>query len=44
MNLSEVTENKSNPYVEMSDEERLSDLVEIFGALWAETCRNHKTA
>ena len=31
--------NSSNPYCDMSEEERLKDFVEIFGVLWAESCR-----
>lgn len=31
--------NPSNPYVQMSEEERLRDFVEMFGVLWAESCR-----
>ena len=30
--------NSSNPYINLSDEERINDLVDIFGILWAETC------
>jgi len=35
----ELKYNPSNPYSLMSDEERIRDLVDIFGILWAETCR-----
>jgi len=31
--------NPSNPYTMLSDEARLKDFVEIFGLLWAESCR-----
>lgn len=31
--------NSSNPYTRLSDEERLKDLIDVFGLLWAETCR-----
>ena len=31
--------NSSNPYINLSDEERIKDLVDIFGILWAETCQ-----
>lgn len=32
--------NSSNPYTQMSEEERLRDLIEIFSLLWAESCKN----
>ena|SRR5580692_4388178 len=35
----EMSINLSNPYINLSDEERIKDLVDIFGILWAETCR-----
>ena len=35
----ELASNPSNPYANLSEEERMSDLIEIFGILWAETCR-----
>ena len=35
----EMSINSSNPYVNLSEEERMRDLVDIFGILWAETCR-----
>ena len=35
----EMLINSSNPYINLSDEERIKDLVDIFGILWAETCR-----
>jgi len=35
----EFKHNPSNPYSLMSDEERIRNLVDIFGILWAETCR-----
>jgi hypothetical protein len=31
--------NSCNPYSLLSEEERVKDLVEIFGLLWAESCR-----
>lgn len=31
--------NPSNPYIRLSDEERLKELIEMFGLLWAESCR-----
>ena len=31
--------NPNNPYAQLSDEERLREFVEIFGLLWAESCR-----
>ncbi len=31
--------NSSNPYVQMTEEERLRDFIEMFGVLWAESCR-----
>lgn len=31
--------NSSNPYTQLSDEERIRDFNEIFGLLWAESCR-----
>jgi len=31
--------NPSNPYSQLSEEERLKDLVETFSTLWAESCR-----
>lgn len=31
--------NSSNPYANLSAEERLKDLIEMFGLLWAESCR-----
>lgn len=35
----ELYANPSNPYIQLSDEERLKDFNEIFGLLWAESCR-----
>lgn len=35
----ELFANSANVYAGLSEEERLKDLVEIFGLLWAETCR-----
>ncbi len=31
--------NPSNPYSNLSEEERLRDLIETFSLLWAESCR-----
>jgi hypothetical protein len=31
--------NPSNPYTQLSEEERLRDFIEMFGLLWAESCR-----
>lgn len=31
--------NSSNPYTQLSEEERLRDLIETFSLLWAESCR-----
>ncbi|MCA9405015.1 MAG: hypothetical protein KC684_00625 [Candidatus Omnitrophica bacterium] len=36
----ELFSNSANMYTGLSDEERLKDLVDIFGLLWAETCRD----
>ncbi len=36
---SEQFVNPNNPYAQLSDEERLREFVEIFGLLWAESCR-----
>ena len=35
----ELYVNPSNPYAQMTDEERLKDFVEMFGLLWGESCR-----
>lgn len=35
----ELYANPSNPYAQLSDEERLRDFVEILGLLWGESCR-----
>jgi hypothetical protein len=35
----ELYANPSNPYTQLSDEERLKEFNEIFGLLWAESCR-----
>jgi len=35
----ETYANPGNPYIQLSDEERLKDFNEIFGLLWAESCR-----
>ena len=37
----EMSTNSSNPYIDLSEEERMKDLVDIFGILWAETCREN---
>jgi hypothetical protein len=31
--------NPTNPYVQLSEEERLKDFIEMFSLLWAESCR-----
>jgi len=31
--------NPSNPYLELSDEERMRDLVDTFSILWAQSCQ-----
>lgn len=31
--------NASNPYAQLTEEERMRDLAEMFGILWGETCR-----
>jgi len=35
----ELFANPTNPYAQLSDEERMKDFNEIFGLLWAESCR-----
>ncbi len=35
----EMYVNSNNPYAQLSDEERLREFIEIFGLLWAESCR-----
>lgn len=35
----ELYANPNNPYAHLSDEERVREFVEIFGLLWAESCR-----
>ena len=35
----ELYANPSNPYAQLSDEERIKDFVDIFGLLWGESCR-----
>jgi len=35
----ELYANPSNPYTQLSDEERLKEFSEIFGLLWAESCQ-----
>ncbi len=35
----ELYANPSNPYAQLSEEERVKDFNEIFGLLWAESCR-----
>lgn len=37
--MPELYANPSNPYTQLSDEERLKEFNEIFGLLWAESCR-----
>ena len=34
----DLKENPLNPYAQMSDEDRLEELIEIMGLVWAETC------
>ncbi len=36
---SSLDNNPSNPYTQLSEEERLKDFVETFSLLWAESCR-----
>ena len=36
---STMNSNPSNSHTQLSDEERLKDLIEIFGELWSESCR-----
>lgn len=31
--------NDSNPYAQLSEEERIKDFIEMFAILWVETCR-----
>jgi hypothetical protein len=31
--------NPTNPFTQLSEEERVKDLIETFGILWAESCR-----
>lgn len=35
----ELYANPNNPYTQLSDEERAREFNEIFGLLWAESCR-----
>lgn len=35
----ELYANPGNPYTQLLDEERLKEFNEIFGLLWAESCR-----
>lgn len=35
----DLKNNPTNLYALMSDEERLEDLIETLGVIWAETCR-----
>ena len=35
----ELFANPTNPYTQLSDEERIKDFNEIFGLFWAESCR-----
>jgi len=37
----EMYANPSNPYTQLSEEERVKDFNEIFGLLWAESCREN---
>lgn len=34
----DLVENPANPYTQMTEEERLEELIEIMGLVWAETC------
>lgn len=40
----DLSSNPSNPYTLMSPEERLNELIEVFGLLWAESCRDKSQA
>jgi hypothetical protein len=35
-----MAHNTANPFAEMAEEERMKDIVDIFGILWAEGCRD----
>lgn len=34
-----LASNPTNPYTQLSEKERMKDLVEIFGLLWGESCK-----
>lgn len=34
----DLKENPTNPYTQMSDDDRMDELIDILGLLWAETC------
>ncbi|OGW83127.1 MAG: hypothetical protein A2Z83_05840 [Omnitrophica bacterium GWA2_52_8] len=34
----DLKENPANPYTQMSDDDRMDELIDILGLLWAETC------
>ena len=37
--MPELYVNPNNPYAQLSEEERLKEFIDIFGLLWAESCR-----
>ena len=39
----DLVTNPANPYTQMTEEDRLEELIEIMGLVWAETCLD-KTA
>jgi len=34
----DLIQNSANPYTQMTDEDRLEELIEIMGLVWADTC------
>lgn len=34
----DLVKNPTNPYAQMTEEDRLEELIEIMGLVWAETC------
>lgn len=34
----DLIQNSANPYTQMTEEDRLEELIEILGLVWAETC------
>jgi len=34
----DLIQNPANPYTQMTEEDRLEELIEIMGLVWAETC------